>query len=164
MNKPTTIVLATLALALWQPASAQQPTSAQQAVPKVQTLRGVNVDDADMAPEEKPYLGKYPGSQKKIARTFTGQPPLIPHTVEGFPAITLELNRCLFCHEDGLSAPKPAESHFKDRDGKSLTDVSPARRHCTSCHVPQTDAKPLVENIFNGVVVEAKKAVEAKKK
>ncbi|MEK9146546.1 MAG: nitrate reductase cytochrome c-type subunit, partial [Elusimicrobiota bacterium] len=134
MNKSTTILLATLALALWQPASAQQ-------APNVQTLRGANADDADKAPADKPYLGKRPGSQKPIGRTFSGQPPLISHTVEGFPAITLEINGCLVCHEDGGNAPKAGASHFKDRDGKVLTEVSPARNQCTSCHVPQADAK-----------------------
>ena len=150
MNKSTLILLATLALAVWQPASAQQ------AAPKVQTLRGANTDDADKAPEDKPYVGKLPGSQKPIARTFSGQPPLIPHTVENFDAITLEANRCLVCHESGAIAPKAGDSHFKDRDGKSLTVVSSARHNCTTCHVPQADAKPLVQNTFKGVV-EAKK-------
>lgn len=150
MNKSTTILLATLALALWQPASAQQAGS------KVQTLRGTSIEDADKAPGEKAYVGQRPGSQKPIARTFSGQPPLIPHTLEGFPAITLEVNGCLVCHEDGKNAPKAGASHFKDRDGKILTEVSPARNQCTSCHVPQADAKPLVQNTFKGVV-EAKK-------
>ena len=161
MNKSTTILLATLALALWQPASAQQAES------KVRSLRGVNIDDADKAPEEKPYVGKRPGNQKPIERTFGGQPPLIPHSVEGFPPITLESNRCLVCHGPryykGANAPKAADSHFKDRDGNILAEVSPERNNCTSCHVPQADTTPLVQNTFKGVV-EAKNVVEAKKK
>ncbi|HEY4580008.1 MAG TPA: nitrate reductase cytochrome c-type subunit [Candidatus Acidoferrales bacterium] len=154
MNKSTVILLATLALAVWQPASAQQ------AAPKGQTLRGANTDDADKAPEDKPYVGKLPGSQKPIARTFSGQPPLIPHTVENLDAITLEGNPCLACHGPAnykyVNAPKVGDSHFKDRDGKRLTEVSPARHNCTACHVPQADATPLVQNTFKGVV-EAKK-------
>ena len=154
MNKSTTILLATVALALWQPASAQQ------AAPNVQTLRGADVDDADRAPEEKSYVGKRPGSQKPIARTFSGQPPLIPHSVEGIPAITLERNTCLFCHGaqtyKSAKAPKAGDSHFRDRDGNTLAEVSPARHTCTACHVPQADAKPLVRNTFRGAV-EAKK-------
>ncbi|MEK7438145.1 MAG: nitrate reductase cytochrome c-type subunit, partial [Pseudomonadota bacterium] len=39
----------------------------------------------------------------------------------------------------------------------TLSEVSPARYQCTACHVPQVDAKPLVQNTFRG-------AVEAKKK
>jgi len=152
MNKSTTIFLATLAL--WQPASAQQ------AAPKVQTLRGAGTAAMDQAPEDKPYVGKLPGSQKPIARTFSGQPPVIPHTVENFDAITLEGNPCLACHGPAnykyVNAPKVGDSHFKDRDGKRLTEVSQARYQCTACHVPQANAKPLVQNTFRGVV-EAKK-------
>jgi cytochrome c-type protein NapB len=154
MNKSTTIFLATLALALWQPASAQQ------AAPKVQTLRGAGTADMDRAPEDKPYVGKAPGSQKPIARTFTGQPPVIPHTVEGLDVITLAGNPCLACHGPAnykyVNAPKVGDSHFKDRDGKRLTEVSQARYQCTACHVPQANAKPPVQNTFRGVV-EAKK-------
>ena len=150
MNKSITMLLATLALALAQPASAQQDT------PKVQTLRGAGTADMDQAPEDKPYVGKPPGSQKPIARTFSGQPPLIPHTVENFDAITLEGNLCLSCHGPAnykyTNAPKVGDSHFKDRDGKRLTGVSPARHQCTTCHVPQANAKPLVENTFKGNV------------
>jgi cytochrome c-type protein NapB len=155
MNKSTTILLATLALALAQPALAQQ------AAPKVQTLRGAGAADIDQAPEDKPYVGKAPGTQKPIARTFSGQPPLIPHTVENFDAITLEGNLCLACHGPEnyktIKAPKVADSHFKDRDGKRLSEVSPARHQCTACHVPQADAKPLVGNTFKGDVATAPK-------
>jgi cytochrome c-type protein NapB len=154
MNRFTMILLATLALALWQPASAQQ------AALKVQTLRGPGTADMDQAPENKPYVGKAPGSQKPIARTFTGQPPVIPHTVEDLDVITLAGNPCLACHGPAnyksVNAPKVGDSHFKDRDGKRLTEVSQARYQCTVCHVPQADAKPLVQNTFKGVV-EAKK-------
>ena len=153
MNKSITILLATLAL--WQPASAQQ------AAPKVQTLRGAGTADMDQAPEDKPYVGKAPGSQKPIARTFSGQPPLIPHTVENFDAITLEGNPCLACHGPAnykyVNAPKVGDSHFKDRDGKKLSEVSQARHQCTVCHVPQANAKPLVQNTFRGVVEVQKK-------
>ena len=156
MNKITTILPAILlaTLALWQPASAQR------AAAKVQTLRSAGTADMDQAPEDKPYVGKLPGNQKPIARTFSGQPPLIPHTLETLDVITLEENTCLACHGPDnykdANAPKVGDSHFKDRDGKMLTAVSPGRHQCTTCHVPQVDAKPLVQNTFKGVV-EAKK-------
>ena len=37
-------------------------------------------------------------------------------------------------------------THFMDRDGQVLADVTPRRYFCTACHVPQTDAQPLVPN------------------
>ena len=146
MNKFAAILLAALALVLWQPASAQQvPANAQ-------TLRGADTADTDEAPRDRPYAGQVPGSQKPIARTFSQQPPLIPHAIESFDALTLEQNPCLACNGQKttrqVKARKMAASHFKDRDGKTLAQVAPARHQCTTCHVPQADAKPLVENTF----------------
>jgi cytochrome c-type protein NapB len=148
MNKSATILLAVLGLILSQPALAQQSAS------RVQTLRGADAAATDQAPLERPYTGKSPGSQKPIARTFSTQPPVIPHAIEGFEEVTLQNNPCLSCHGPdnykNVKAPKIADSHFKDRDGKILPDVSAARYQCTACHVPQADAKPLVENTFRG--------------
>ena len=167
MNK-STVVLTTLflgVLALGASAPAQQTAKKRQPAPqaavKVQTLRAADTADLDTAPEDKPYSGKAPGSQKRIARTFAGQPPLVPHSIEDIDAINLEGNSCLNCHGPDnykyANAPKASDSHFKDSDGKQLTDVSPLRNQCTSCHVPQVDAKPLVQNTFKGTVTAKKK-------
>ena len=146
MNKSITILLATLGLILSQPALAD--------IPRVQRLRGADAAATDQAPPERPYAGKSPGSQKRVARTFSTQPPVIPHSIEGFDEVTLQNNPCLSCHGPenykNVKAPKVADSHFKDRDGKMLPTVSAARHQCTSCHVPQADAKPLVANTFRG--------------
>ena len=155
MNKSATILLAILGLILSQPALAQQGPSG------VQTLRGADAAASDQAPPERHYTGKFPGSQKPVARTFSTQPPVIPHAIEGFDAVTLQSNPCLSCHGPenykNVKAPKMADSHFKDRDGKMLAEVSAARHQCTACHVPQADAKPLVENTFKGDVAIAPK-------
>ena len=42
-------------------------------------------------------------------------------------------------------------TNFSDRDGQVLAAVSPRRYFCTQCHVPQHDAKPLVENQFKNI-------------
>ena len=39
-------------------------------------------------------------------------------------------------------------THFMNRQGQMLADVSPRRYFCTACHVPQADAKPLIQNDF----------------
>jgi len=148
MKKSVTILLAILGMMLSQPAPAQQSTS------RVQTLRGADAAATDQAPPERPYAGKSPGSQKPIARTFSTQPPVIPHSIEGFEEATLQNNPCLSCHGPenykNARAPKTADSHFKDRDGKTLSDVSASRYQCTACHVPQANAKPLIANTFRG--------------
>ena len=148
MNKSITIPFVIAGLILLQPALAQQSAS------RVQTLRGADAAATDQAPPERPYAGKSPGSQKPVARTFSTQPPVIPHSIEGFEEVTLQNNPCLSCHGPEnyktVKAPKMADSHFKDRDGKMLPAVSAARHQCTACHVPQADAKPLVANTFRG--------------
>ena len=155
MNKSATILLAALVLILSQSVFAQQGAS------RVQTLRGADAAATDQAPPERPYTGKSPGSQKPVARTFSTQPPVIPHSIEGFEEVTLQNNPCLSCHGPEnykkVKAPKMAASHFRDRDGKTLSEVSAARHQCTACHVPQANAKPLVANTFRGDAAAKKK-------
>lgn len=43
-----------------------------------------------------------------------------------------------------------AKSHYLDRDGKELPNISTQRYFCLQCHVPQYDAPPLVGNSFQG--------------
>lgn len=124
-------------------------------------MRGADVSAVDQAPDTKKYVGGKPGGQEKVARTFNNQPPIIPHAVENFDEITLEENQCLSCHgaanHKKKKAPKVGDSHFRDRDGKLLSEASAARHNCVQCHVQQVDAPPLVENDFKGDIVAQKK-------
>ncbi len=84
-------------------------------------------------------------------RNYPEQPPVIPHAIEGYQ-LTLNTNRCLDCHKrqftEGSGAPMISITHFMDREGQVLADVTPRRYFCTECHVQQTDAQPLVVNEF----------------
>jgi len=42
-------------------------------------------------------------------------------------------------------------THFMDRHFQVRAEVTPGRYFCTQCHVPQTDAQPLVESDFKAV-------------
>ena len=90
---------------------------------------------------------------KRRARTFPEQPPVIPHSIRGYQ-VDLRTNRCLTCHSrqytEQTQAPMVSISHFIDRDGQMLADVAPRRYQCTACHVPQTTAEPVVTNTFTG--------------
>lgn len=154
--KTTLAVLATTACwALAPQVSAEGP---------VTSLRGADVTAPDQAPEVKKYRGGRPGTQDKVVRTFTGQPPVIPHAVDNFDEITLEENQCLTCHGPDAymkkNAPKVGDSHFFDRDGNKLAGTSAARHNCQQCHVPQVDAPPLVESDFKGTVAGTKPATK----
>ena len=84
-------------------------------------------------------------------RAYPDQPPVIPHSIEGYQ-LSVNTNRCLSCHKreftEGSGAPMISVTHYIDRSGQMLADVSPRRYFCTACHVPQADAQPLVENTF----------------
>lgn len=88
---------------------------------------------------------------EKETRSYPEQPPVIPHTIEGYQ-IDMNGNKCLSCHARARTAesqaPMVSITHFMDRDGQFLASVSPRRFFCTSCHVPQHVTKPPVANDF----------------
>ena len=116
-----------------------------------QTLRGSDAATADAVFAERAYVGRRPGSQQGYARTYSTQPPLIPHAVENFDEVTLQENQCLECHSpEGAKkrdAPPIGDKHFV---AGSRTAVAQNRYACVMCHVPQADAPALVDNQFVG--------------
>lgn len=145
MKRSVTIILAAALTAISGWSIAQQAAG-------VQTLRGADVAVADKAPDEKIYPGKKPGVQKLIARTFKGQPPLVPHATDNFDEITVTENQCLDCHGQEnykeKKSPKLLDSHLVASGTGKVLMLD--RYQCNSCHVAQVDAKPLVANTFVG--------------
>ena len=117
----------------------------------VQSLRGnIDLSSASQTPEIK----RVQNDNGPIERQYVQQPPLVPHSVKGY-VINRKFNKCLTCHswanakESG--ATKISLTHFSDREGRDLANVSARRYFCVQCHVPQMDAKPLVENTFQPI-------------
>lgn len=84
-------------------------------------------------------------------RNYPMQPPTIPHSIDNYQ-VDKNYNRCLMCHTRAnaakFNAPAIAASHYITRDGHVLADISPRRYFCVQCHVPQTQARPLVGNTY----------------
>jgi cytochrome c-type protein NapB len=125
---------------------------ADQGLADIASLRGAQeVPVTTSAPEEL----RYKRDKENIPRTFEEQPPLVPHLNEKY-TINLKENKCLDCHvkqpgkDEARSVPVP-ESHYVDRQGNKLDHPAASRHFCTQCHVPQVDAKPLVESRFQSV-------------
>lgn len=99
----------------------------------------------------KPATGMdWKGGDTPIARTFEHQPPLIPHAVDEYK-ISAAKNDCLECHgEEDSGAPEPHASHYEDRDDHKSDKIAAQWYFCNQCHVGQVDAKPLIENTFQG--------------
>lgn len=88
-------------------------------------------------------------------RSYRQQPPLIPHKIRGYE-IDLKVNQCMGCHDwpnnVDYGAPKISETHYIDRDGVALDHVARTRWNCNQCHVPQVNAKELIDNEFKSAL------------
>ncbi len=116
----------------------------------LESLRGAtNLEDTRPADDFK----EFPREQT-LDSDYIYQPPLIPHNIRGYE-VTLNANKCLACHSwknaKEMGATKISVTHFVNREDAVLADVSPRRYFCLQCHVPQANAKPLVENDFERV-------------
>lgn len=144
--KQITLAL-TLAVSLLAAPLLSSPANAQDDKPAdVRALRETPVNSPDKAPDVYKVQDGV-----KLERAYRQQPPLVPHTVEKYE-IDKKVNQCLRCHEwpysDQEKAPKISDAHYVDRNGVRQDTVNGNRYICTQCHVPQSDAKPLVENKF----------------
>jgi nitrate reductase (cytochrome), electron transfer subunit len=111
-------------------------------------LRGTTPLDQEGQP---PAMTPEQNTSEREARNYPEQPPLIPHTTEGYQ-VDINGNKCLSCHARTRiresQAPMISITHFSDRDGQFLASISPRRYFCTQCHVPQHNVKAPVENDF----------------
>lgn len=144
MNKKARILLLTLMVALmgtfglWQAMAQTMPGN---------TPRGADVAAPSLAPGMYRPLPDGP----PMPRDYIQQPPLVPHKVDGYE-VSLNFNKCMDCHSwsrhRAAGATKISVTHFRDRDANEMSNVAPRRYFCLQCHVPITDARPLVENTF----------------
>jgi len=146
MKAIVAILGSVLVLAL--PVAAAPPSGSSDAAPvPVRSLRGDT--PIDQTPESE--IAKLDRDLPVLLRSSNVEPPLIPHTIRGYQ-VTKNVNKCMDCHaaekvrESG--ATKVSDTHYGTRDGRVLPNISPRRYVCTTCHIPQTDAPPLVVNTF----------------
>lgn len=111
------------------------------------TLRGAGIPDNVPAPA----VPKTENKDLRRQRNYPMQAPTIPHKIDNYQ-VDRQANKCLSCHSrrrtEDSQAPMVSVTHYMDRDGNFLAEVSPRRYFCDQCHVPQTDARPLVDNTF----------------
>lgn len=103
---------------------------------------------------QPPRLSRIDNSDIKRRRAYPMQPPTIPHKIDGYQ-VDLKVNRCLACHSRKRSEDSQATmvsvTHYMDREGNFLADVSPRRYFCEQCHVTQADTEPLLVNDFTDI-------------
>lgn len=117
------------------------------AVDMTDRLRGGPITDT-LPP---PPIANTDNSDIRRQRAYAMQPPVIPHKIDGYQ-LDRNANRCMFCHArtktQESQAPMISVTHFQDRDGNHLAELSPRRYFCLQCHVPQAQLNPLVGNRF----------------
>ncbi len=114
---------------------------------------------------QPPPISNPDNSDVRRSRNYAMQPPVVPHKIEGYQ-LDKNANRCMMCHArtrtQESQAPMISVTHFMDRDGNFLAELSPRRYFCLQCHVPQANLNPLINNKF--VDVETMLSQPAKKK
>jgi cytochrome c-type protein NapB len=117
------------------------------AVDMTDRMRGAPIEQTTRPPP----LTNADNSDVRRVRNYAMQPPVIPHKIEGYQ-LDKNANRCMFCHArtktQESQAPMISTSHYMDRDGNFLAELSPRRYFCLQCHVSQVPQNPLVENRF----------------
>lgn len=100
---------------------------------------------------DAPPIAKTVNTDLRQVRNYPEQPPIIPHKIDGYQ-VDLNVNQCMTCHSrtaiEVSQAPMISITHFMDRDGQFLATASPRRYFCTQCHVPATEARPPIVNLF----------------
>ena len=149
--KTLTTLFATAAIAVSSiilPSIASAEDAVIDSEPQVATLRGVTPLNAESTP---PIIEMVENNDLKRQRDYPQQPPTIPHDISKYQ-LDKNFNKCMDCHSrklaDEAQAPAVSVTHYMNRDGDFLGEVSPRRYFCTQCHVHQLETKPLVENEF----------------
>ena len=103
---------------------------------------------------EEPEPGPIPqviDGDIRAKRNYPMQPPLIPHDTRGYE-VNLQANKCMSCHArrqtEDSQAPMISVTHYMDRDGNFLAEISPRRYFCNQCHVTQTMTRDVLDNDF----------------
>ena len=115
---------------------------------EIATLRDGTPIDSEPDPVAIPQV--FDGDIKQ-KRNYPMQPPLIPHDTRDYD-VNLQVNKCMSCHArrqtEESQAPMISVTHYMDREGNFLAEISPRRYFCNQCHVNQTLTRDTPENDF----------------
>lgn len=118
-------------------------------------LSAQDIDNMRRAPiaaePEAPRMTPVENRDIKRQRAYPMQAPTIPHKIDNYQ-VDMYGNKCMSCHSrrrtEASQAPMISVTHYMDRDGNFLADVSPRRYFCNQCHVIQHEIDAPVANQF----------------
>lgn len=136
------------ALAVAQDPDADRPAAPERPYQSLDPFRRGASLDAEPAPSP---MARVENTDLSRRRGWPEQPPTIPHSIDGYQ-VDRNSNRCMLCHSragaEQFQAPMVSVTHFMDRNGQVLAQISARRYFCTQCHVVQTDVQLPVANGF----------------
>ena len=101
-----------------------------------------------------PKISRVENDDVKRKRACPMQPPTVPHKIDNYQ-IDTNANKCMSCHSrrrtEESQAPMVSVTHYMDREGNFLADISARRYFCNQCHVVQIDVDPLLDNEFEDI-------------
>ena len=137
---------------------------AQPAKPFIDAARGPTSIPDEPRP---PVLGNAVNDDLRRTRNYTMQPPTIPHRIDGYQ-VDKNFNKCMDCHArtkiQTSQAIPVSITHYMDRDGNMLGQISTRRYFCLQCHVSQDAVKLIVPNTFEDVDTVIQRYLETSKK
>ena len=135
-------------------------------LPQAKEVTGIRTASLDADSQNLPkieYNAPSPmsGKVKPYKKSFVTAPPMIPHSIAGMTPIKVGNNQCLMCHMPANAksmhiTPIPKD-HFVDNfeGGKVKHKIAGSRYFCTTCHTPQANLDPVVENNFEKMKAKA---------
>ncbi len=157
-------LLVLIAMLATQAMAAPPPASTIPATPTAPFTDAARGPVPIMETTRPPLLTNAVNDDQRRTRNYDMQPPTIPHRVDGYQ-IDKNFNKCLDCHARArteLSQAVPVSAtHYIDRAGQVLGQVSTRRYFCMQCHVPQEPVRPIVGNGFEDIDTVIRKAAAA---
>ncbi len=148
----------TITFAIWALCLACTPVAAEDII----SLRDGLAISEEAAPASIPRVDD---TDLKRERNYPMQPPVIPHDTRGYE-VNLQVNKCMSCHArkqtEQSQAPMISVTHYMDREGNFLAEISPRRYFCNQCHVNQSEVRNGLENDFRDMA-ELMRQAEAKR-
>jgi nitrate reductase (cytochrome), electron transfer subunit len=103
---------------------------------------------------DPPKMSQVDNSDVKRKRAYPMQPPVVPHKIDNYQ-VDINANKCMSCHSrkrsEDSQAPMVSVTHYMDRDGNFLADISARRYFCSQCHVVQHRVAPQLDNQFEDI-------------
>jgi len=160
------LIISSLAVAAIFIGCNQAQTNNNQVSQKKVEVTGIRKASLNKGSQNLPEL-KYnsqapvPGQVKPYEKSFVTAPPMIPHNIDGMTPITIKNNQCLMCHmpqnAKAMGVTAIPHDHFVDNfeGNKKRSRIAGSRYNCTTCHAPQAQLDPVVENKFKSMKAKA---------